>query len=173
MLLTHAHMWTRSISKKMAAGDGTHSKQHNFIEQFLQSDYPSSFTAAGVHVTELLFMHVTSLQSVEHFCVHVCACVWISVILSPVWPHRIATVNPPSGIPVENRKNTHTQPWQLGDSAGASIVPVESSREGYHGSLSSQISLSSLLFSEGVSAPVTHRLISWLPCVEASNISNW
>lgn len=154
MLLTHAHMWTRSISKKMAAGDGTHSKQHNFIELFLQSDYPSSFTAAGVHETVLLFMHITSLQSVDHFCVctcvracaRVCVCVNITDTLT-----NVTSQNHDSKSPIwythRELQNTHTlsQAWQLGDSAGASIVPAESRREGYHGSvLSAQSQLSAV-----------------------------
>lgn len=43
----HTHT---DVLNQLAAGDRAHSKQNNFIEQFLHSDYPSSITSAALCV---------------------------------------------------------------------------------------------------------------------------
>lgn len=66
--------------------------------------------------------------------------------------------------------HTHTKPpWQLGVSAGSAIVPVESSREGYHVSPLSLCSVSthiSSLFIVGLSAPLLARHLKLLLCLK-------
>lgn len=125
-----------------------------------------------------------SLQSVVFLCVCVC---YVSLILSPMWPHRVSTVDPPSVTPSETcvcthtRTHIHTQaPWQLGVSAGAAIIPVESSREGYHVSFLFFFWLSvscdiSLVFIEGLAASSSFFLsptLLWLErlCTRVSHI---
>lgn len=104
-----------------------------------------------------------------------------------MWPHRVSTVDPPSVTPSETcvcthtRTHIHTQaPWQLGVSAGAAIIPVESSREGYHVSFLFFFWLSvscdiSLVFIEGLAASSSFFLsttLLWLErlCTRVSHI---
>lgn len=150
---------------------------HNRKHAFLAADAPHSHrhtvTFKSVNSYQLVTEHIQnkttllnsfliliiphpsplqSLQSVVFLCVCVC---YVSLILSPMWPHRVSTVDPPSVTPSETcvcthtRTHIHTQaPWQLGVSAGAAIIPVESSREGYH---------VSFLFFSGSLSHVTSR----------------
>lgn len=130
MLLTYT--LTSWISKQLAAGDRAHSKQQKKLYWTVPSFWLSLIHHRCVTVCVCL---CRSLQSVVYICVCVCVSC-ISLISSPMWPHRITTVNPPSVTPsetyayIQTHTRTHTKsPWQLDVSAGASIVPVESSRE--------------------------------------------
>lgn len=104
-----------------------------------------------------------------------------------MWPHRVSTVDPPSVTPSETCVCTHTHthihtqaPWQLGVSAGAAIIPVESSRVGYHVSFLFFFWLSvscdiSLVFIEGLAAASSFFLsttLLWLErlCTRVSHI---
>lgn len=139
---THTHGHMRWIREKSAAGDGRHSKPHNFIKQSLQSDYPSSVTGLCMR---------THLLAVCWPIVCVWVCDNVSVILSPMWPHRITTVNPPSGIPIETCNTlTHTHTHNTLAARWLCRSCHCPSGEQQRG-----VTSPSLLFIEGASAPVT------------------
>lgn len=105
-----------------------------------------------------------SLQSVDHLCVWVSDNV--SVILSPMWPHRITTVNPPSGTPIETCNTlTHTHTHKT-------LAARWLCRSCHCPSGEQQRGVTSAVYWRCISSCDTHR-IKWLPRVEASDASNW